>query len=83
VDQLHEQGKRRASELPEFDVDKTINRAYAARDAGAVNFWNVLSPAEQGAFERTARPQTFRPGTTLMSEGKPAGEVIVILDGWG
>jgi CRP-like cAMP-binding protein len=82
VDRLHELGKRRASELPEFDVDKTVNRAYAARDAGAINFWNVMSPAERSAFARTARRQTFRPGTTLMSEGEQAGEVIVILDGW-
>jgi CRP-like cAMP-binding protein len=82
VDRLHEQGRQRANELPEFDVDKTINRAYAARDAGAVDFWNVLSPAERSAFARTARRETFRPGTVLMSEGEQAGEVIVILDGW-
>jgi CRP-like cAMP-binding protein len=82
ADWLHEQGKRRASELPEFDVDKTINRAYAARDAGAINFWNILSPAEQRAFARTARRETFGPGTVLMSEGDQAGEVHVILDGW-
>jgi CRP-like cAMP-binding protein len=81
VDRLHEQGRQRANELPEFDVDKTINRAYAARDAGAVNFWNVLSPTERSAFERASRKRTFRPGTALMHEGEQAGEVIVILVG--
>lgn len=82
LDWLHEQGKQRAEELPEFDVDKTISRGYAARDAGAVNFWNDLSPTERNAFEQAARRQEFRPGTALMLEGEPAEAVFVILDGW-
>src|SRR2546423_48765 len=81
LDWLHERGRRRAGALPEFDVGKTISRAYAARDAGAVNFWNVLSPTERSAFERAARPRTFRAGRALMREGEPADEVVVILDG--
>lgn len=82
LDWLHERGRQCASELPEFDVEKTINRAYAACDAGAVNFWNVLSASDRSAFERAARRQTFRPGTALMRDGEAADEVIVILDGW-
>src|SRR6185437_370006 len=81
LDRLHERGRQRAGALPEFDAGKTISRAYAVRDAGAVNFWNVLSPTERSAFERAARPRTFRPGSVLMREGEPAEGVVVILDG--
>jgi CRP-like cAMP-binding protein len=81
VDWLHERGKQSGRELPEFDVDKTISRGYAARYAGAINFWNDLSLTERNAFERAARRQVFRPGTELMHEGEPAEEVFVILDG--
>jgi CRP-like cAMP-binding protein len=59
-----------------------ISRARAARAAGAVNFWTVLSPTERTAFESAARRQAFAPGTTLMREGEQAGEVFVILRGW-
>lgn len=82
LDRLHERGRQRAGALPEFDAGKTISRAYAARDAGAVNFWIVLSPTERSAFEGAARLRTFRPGSALMREGEPAEEVVVILDGW-
>ena len=51
LDWLYEHGKQRAERVPEFDVERTISRAYAARDAGAVNFWSALSPAERSAFE--------------------------------
>ena len=81
LDWLYERGKRRAAGVPEFDVERTISRAYAARDAGAVNFWSVLSPAERSAFESAARMQVFAPGTALMREGEQANEVMVILDG--
>lgn len=82
LDWLYERGKKRASRVPEFDVERTINRAHAAHDAGAVNFWAVLSPTERRAFESASHTQVFAPGTTLMREGEQAEEVIVILDGW-
>ena len=82
LDWLYEQGKQRGERVPEFDVEKTLSRTRAARDAGAVNFWSVLSPTERRAFESAARVQTFPAGTALMREGEQAGEVIVILDGW-
>jgi len=81
LDWLYERGKQRARRVPEFDVERTISRAYAARDAGAVNFWSVLSPAERSAFESAARKQVFAPGTALMREGEQADAVMVILDG--
>ena len=81
LDWLYERGKQRAERVPEFDVERTISRAYAARDAGAVNFWSVLSPAERNAFESAARKQVFEPGTTLVREGEQADAVMVILDG--
>ena len=82
LDWLYELGKQRAERVPEFDVERTISRAYAARDAGAVNFWSVLNPAERSAFESAARKQAFAPGTALMREGEHADAVMVILDGW-
>ena len=82
LDWLYEQGKQRGEYVPEFDVEKTLSRARAARDAGAVNFWSVLSPTERRAFESAAREQTFPARAALMREGEQAGEVIVILDGW-
>ena len=81
LDWLYERGKQRAERVPEFDVERTIARAYAARDAGAVNFWSALSPAERSAFESAARKQVFASGTALMREGEQADEVMVILDG--
>jgi hypothetical protein len=69
VDRLHELGRRRASELPGFDVDKTINRAYAARDAGAINFWNVLSPAERLDEDGLERLIAERGPGDLVGEG--------------
>jgi CRP-like cAMP-binding protein len=81
LDWLYERGKQRAERVPEFDVERTISRAYAARDAGAVNFWSALSPAERSAFESAARKQVFASGTALMREGEQADAVMVILDG--
>jgi CRP-like cAMP-binding protein len=78
---LYERGKQRAERVPEFDVERTISRAYAARDAGAVNFWSALSPAERSAFESAARKQVFASGTALMREGEQADAVMVIFDG--
>lgn len=78
---LYERGKQRARRVPEFDVERTISRAYAARDAGAVNFWSALSPAERSAFESAARKQVFASGTALMRDGEQADAVMVILDG--
>ena len=78
---LYERGKQRARRVPEFDAERTISRAYAARDAGAVHFWSALSPAERSAFESAARQQVFAPGTALMREGELADAVMVILDG--
>ena len=82
LDWLHARGKQRSSAVPEFDVERTISRARAARDAGAVDFWSVLSPTERRAFESAADRRTFPAGTALMREGAPAGEVMVIVDGW-
>jgi len=73
LDWLYEHGKQRARRVPEFDVERTISRAYAARDAGAVNFWSALSPAERSAFESAARKQVFASGTALML-GRAAAE---------
>jgi CRP-like cAMP-binding protein len=82
LDWLYERGKRRAASVPGFDVERAISRARAARAAGAVNFWSVLSPTERTAFESAARQQAFAPGTLLMREGEQAEAVFVILDGW-
>jgi CRP-like cAMP-binding protein len=82
LDWLYEQGKQRGNSIPEFDVEKTLSRTRAARDAGAVNFWSALSSTERGAFESAAQVQTYPAGTALMREGEQAGEVMVILDGW-
>jgi CRP-like cAMP-binding protein len=82
LDWLYTRGKRHASERPGFDVEKTMSRARAVRDAGAVNFWSVLSPTERSAFESAAGRRTFGPGSALMREGEQAQEVFVILDGW-
>ena len=82
LDWLYERGKQRASRVPEFDVERTISRARAAHDAGAVNFWVGLSPTERRAFESASHTQTFTPGTVLMREGEQADEVIVIREGW-
>lgn len=82
LDWLHERGKQRSSSVPEFDIEKTIGRARAFRDAGAVDFWSVLSPTERQAFESAAHRQTFAAGAALMREGAPAGEVMVIVGGW-
>jgi CRP-like cAMP-binding protein len=82
LDWLYEQGKQRGDRVPAFDVERTLSRAHAARDAGAVNFWSVLSPAEREAFASAAHVQTFPAGSALMREGEQAAEVIVILDGW-
>jgi CRP-like cAMP-binding protein len=79
---LYERGKRRAASVPEFEVEKAVSRARAARDAGVVNFWSVLSPTERSDFESAARQQAFAPGVALMREGEPASEVFVIRDGW-
>jgi CRP-like cAMP-binding protein len=82
LDWLYEEGRQRATRVPEFDVERTLSRARAALDAGAVSFWTVLNPAERAAFEATAQERTFPAGTALMREGERAGEVMVILDGW-
>ncbi len=82
LDWLYERGKQRGNSIPGFDVERTLSRARAARDAGAVNFWSVLNPTERRAFESAAYVQTFPAGTALTREGEPAGEVMVILDGW-
>jgi CRP-like cAMP-binding protein len=82
LDWLHTRGRRHASGRPGFDVEKTISRARAVRDAGAVNFWSVLSPTERSAFASAAGRRTFGPGAALMREGEQAQEVFVILDGW-
>ncbi len=81
LDWLHEQGRRNGRERPGLDVERTISRARAARDTGAVAFWSVLNPAERRAFESAAARRTFRPGAVLMLEDEPADEVFVILDG--
>ena len=82
LDWLYERGKRHAAQMPDFDAGRSIRRARAAWDAGAVNFWNVLSPAERSHFEAAARLREVAPGTALMREGERAGEVFVIRDGW-
>jgi CRP-like cAMP-binding protein len=82
LDWLHERGRRRAAEMPEFDAGRSIRRARAAWDVGAVNFWNVLSPAARSHFEAASRPREVPPGTVLMREGERAGEVFVIRAGW-
>lgn len=82
LDGLYQRGKQRGNNTPEFDVERTLSRARAARDAGAVNFWSVLDPTERRAIESAAPVRTFPAGTALMREGEPAGEVMVILEGW-
>jgi hypothetical protein len=86
LDWLHRQGKQRDENVPEFDVEKTLRLVRAARDAStrdaeAANFWNVLTPAEQGDLVAAARRRTFPAGTALMREGEHADCVMVILDG--
>jgi CRP-like cAMP-binding protein len=79
---LYERGKRHAARAAELDAEKLISRARAGRDAGAVDFWAVLSPAERSHLEAAAQMREFGPGTALMREGEPAGEVMIIRDGW-
>ena len=60
-----------------------LRRASAARDAGAVNFWSVLSPVERSAFGvGGASRRTFAPGTALMREGEQAARSSWSCDGW-
>jgi CRP-like cAMP-binding protein len=82
LDWLYERGKQRSRGVPEFDIERTIGRARAARDAGTVDFWSILSPTERRAFESAAHRRTFPAGIALMREGAPASEVMVIVDGW-
>lgn len=82
LDWLYERGRQRAARMPEFDAGKSISRARAAWEVGAVNFWNVLSPTERSHFESASHLRQIPPGTVLMREGEQAGEVIVIRDGW-
>jgi hypothetical protein len=80
LDQLHQQGKRRDANVPEFDVEKTLRVARAVR-ADTRNFWIALSPAERRAFESAAHERTFPAGAALMREGELSNEVMVILAG--
>jgi CRP-like cAMP-binding protein len=82
LDWLHERGRRRAAAMPDFDASRSLSRARAAWDAGAVNFWSVLSPTERQHFASASRLRVVPPGTVLMREGEQAGEVFVICDGW-
>jgi CRP-like cAMP-binding protein len=84
LDWLHARARRRDGKVPELDVERTLDRVRAARDAepGAVNFWQALSPTEQAAFAEVARERAFPAGAALMRQGEPAGDVTVILDGW-
>jgi CRP-like cAMP-binding protein len=79
---LYERGKRRAAQAPGLDAEKLMSRARATRDAGAVDFWSVLSPAERSHFASAAQLREFRPRTALMREGERADEVMIIRDGW-
>jgi CRP/FNR family transcriptional regulator, cyclic AMP receptor protein len=85
LDWLHEQARRRRSEVPEFDVEKTLRLLRAVRDAGAredaATLWTSLSPADRCDIVSASRKQTFPAGTVLMREGEPADTVMVILDG--
>jgi Cyclic nucleotide-binding domain len=84
LDWLHARAKRRDGEVPELDVERTLDRVRAARDAepGAVNFWQALSPTEQAAFAGAAREPASPAGAALMREGEQADDVTVILAGW-
>ena len=82
LDWLYQQGKQRAAQVPGFDAEKLIRRARAARDAGAVNFWSALSPAERSPFESAAQLREFASGTALMREGEQAAAVMILLAGW-
>jgi CRP-like cAMP-binding protein len=82
LDWLYERGKRRAVQVPGFDAEKLMGRARAARDAGAVDFWSVLSPVERSHFESAAQLREFPPGTALMREGEQAAAVMVLRSGW-
>lgn len=97
LDWLHEQARRREGSVPELDVEQTLDRVRAVRDAdasgqaaeacfrerpGAVNFWLALSPTEQASFASAARERTFPAGAALMREGERADGVVVILGGW-
>ena len=85
-DWLHALGKRREERVPEFDAEKTLRLVRAVRDistrgSGTVNFWNALTPTEQGDLVAAAQKQTFRVGVALMGQGEWADTVMVILDG--
>lgn len=84
---LYERGKRRTAQAPGaevagFDPEKLMARARATRDAGAVDFWSVLSPVERSHFESAARLREFPPGAALMREGERAETVMVLRAGW-
>jgi len=77
------------------DYVKPVARAYAqglrlrdrfaaaqGKDHRAVNFLRSLEPAEYESFAGVAERRSFARGARLMSEGEPAGHVIVIVSGW-
>jgi signal-transduction protein with cAMP-binding, CBS, and nucleotidyltransferase domain len=86
LDWMHRQGGQRDERAPEFDVEDTLRlvravRGVSAEDADTPNFWNALTPAEQGDLVSAARRRTFPAGAALMHEGERADWVMVILRG--
>ena len=47
----------------------------------AVSFWDALDSAEREALRSVASWRTFAAGSTLMQQGEPADQVIVVLGG--
>ena len=78
-DWLHEQGKRRASTVPEFDPEETLSTLRAARDADAY----VLSPALSLREPLPATGKEPSPATDrkpLRLPDGPGHRTIVVLD---
>jgi CRP/FNR family cyclic AMP-dependent transcriptional regulator len=45
-------------------------------------FWGLLGESDRLDFAERARPQVFRPGVALCTEGEPTTHVFILLSGW-
>jgi DNA-binding XRE family transcriptional regulator len=76
LDWLHEQGKRRAEAVPEFDVEKTLSRVRAARYADAhAQTSSTETAALSGSSGRSAQAY-FREGGNTSQPGRPQTSLL-------
>ena len=82
LDWLHEQGKRRARTVPEFDLEATLRKLGAARDADAyaLSHSQVLITAQEAVSEEP--PPTGRRRSSLPSGGQVCALFAVDIAGF-